>query len=178
MRALVLYESMYGNTHVIADAIARGLESVAGTTVVSVSEATPAMLRGVDLVVVGGPTHGHGMSRPASREAAVASSHKPDSGLVVEPSATGAGVREWLESLGHVDARAAAFDTRVNWPVILSGRAATGIAKQLRRHGFALVADPESFLVTKNNQLLPDERARAERWGRQLGADLRAPSVA
>ena len=170
MRALVVYESMYGNTHVIADAIARGLESVAGTAVVTVREATPEMVRGVDLVVVGGPTHGHGMSRPTSREAAIASSHKPESGLVVEPGATGDGVREWLESLEHMDVRAAAFDTRVNWPVVLSGRAATGIAKQLRRHGFDLVADPESFLVTKNNQLLPDEDVRAERWGRQLGA--------
>lgn len=68
--------------------------------------------------------------------------------------------------------RAAAFDTRANMSPVLTGRASKGIAKQLRRHGFDLVAEPESFLVTKDTYLEPEETARARRWGRDLGAQV------
>jgi len=71
MRAVVVYESMYGNTHLIADAIGAGLRSAFDVTVVPVAEAGPAVLAGADLVVVGGPTHIHGMSRASTRKAAV-----------------------------------------------------------------------------------------------------------
>lgn len=69
MRAVVVYESMYGNTHLIADAIAAGLSARFEVRVVPVSEAGADVLEGADLVVVGGPTHGHGMSRAVSRKA-------------------------------------------------------------------------------------------------------------
>jgi hypothetical protein len=46
---------------------------------------------------------------------------------------------------------AAAFDTRVDLPVALTGRASKGIARKLRRHGATLISRPESFLVTKDN---------------------------
>jgi hypothetical protein len=166
MRALVVYESMYGNTHTIASAIGRGLES--GTEVVPVTSFSPEMLQDVDLLVAGGPTHVHGMSRPATRQSAVDSAGKPDSRLVMDPGAAGEGVREWLESLGELDVQAAAFDTRADLPVLLSGRAATGITKALRRHGVEVIAEPESFLVTKQGELLPGEQERAEEWGAAL----------
>ena len=70
VRAVVIYESMYGNTHLVADAIAVGLRAAAfDITIVPVSQAGPAVLADADLVVVGGPTHVHGMSRasPARR---------------------------------------------------------------------------------------------------------------
>jgi hypothetical protein len=173
MRALVVYESMYGNTHAIASAIGRGLESEAEVTVSPIRSFAPDMVKGVDLMVVGGPTHVHGMSRPATRQSAADSADKPDSGLVMDPGAAGEGVREWIDSLGRLTALAAAFDTRVDLPVLLSGRAATGITKALRRHGLDLIAKPESFLVTKQNELLPGERERAEEWGARLAATAR-----
>ena len=72
MRALVIYESMYGNTHLIADAIAAGLaEADAAVETVPVGAATPDRLASAELVVVGGPTHIHGMSRASTRKAAV-----------------------------------------------------------------------------------------------------------
>jgi flavodoxin len=71
MRALVVYESMYGNTRVVANRIADGLRATHEVTVVPVGEATPELLAGADLVVAGGPTHMHGMSSASSRRMAV-----------------------------------------------------------------------------------------------------------
>ena len=65
MRAVIIYESMFGNTHAIADAIAKGLEPLDNVVVVPVVEAGRERLGDADLLVVGGPTHFHGMSRPA-----------------------------------------------------------------------------------------------------------------
>ena len=97
MRTVVVYESMYGNTHLVADAIADGLRGGspgADVVVMPVADATAQVLADTDLVVVGGPTHVHGMSRPTTRHAAVDTAAKPDSGLTAEPDAEGPGLRE------------------------------------------------------------------------------------
>ena len=62
-----------------------------------VHEADPALLEGIDLVVIGGPTHAHGMSRPTTREGAVTAAEKPGSDLVLDPNAEGPGFREWFD---------------------------------------------------------------------------------
>ena len=103
MKAVVVYESMYGNTHLIADAIGEGLRTTGEAVVVSVHDADASLVAGADLMVVGGPTHVHGMSRPTTRDAAVAAADQPESSLTMDPDAEGPGVREWLESL-HQDA--------------------------------------------------------------------------
>ena len=168
MRAIVVYESMYGNTHRVAEAVGDGLRSVAHTDVVSVHDAPPSRLAEADLVVVGGPTHTHGMSHDSTRTAAIEAVAKPDNDLTLDPDAAGDGVREWIASLGSAHGRAAAFDTRVDMSALLAGRASKGIAKQLGHHGFDLIAEPESFLVTKETHLEPDEVARARAWGERL----------
>jgi hypothetical protein len=177
MRAVVVYESMYGNTHEIADAIGNGLGVAYQVEVVPVDQADQPLIESADLVVVGGPTHAHGMSHAGTREAAVADAHKPDSELTLDPDAEGPGLREWFSSLPRLHARAAAFDTRVDLPAILTGRASKGIGRQLRQHGLELAAEPESFLVTKQNRLEPDEVTRARQWGRQLAGNLAADSA-
>ena len=170
MRAVVVYESMYGNTHRVADAIGRGLAGAGDVVVVPVAEAVPAVLADADLVVVGGPTHAHGMSRASTRKAAVDQT-KFDSSI--DPSASGPGIRDWLASVPSIPLSAAAFDTRAGMaPAMLTGRASKGIAKQLHQHGCGLVAEPESFLVDKENHLQAGEEERALRWGAQLGATL------
>ena len=121
MRVVVAYESMYGNTHLVAQAIGEGLGESAQVAVVPVVEAAATLAAGADLLVVGGPTHVHGMSRPRTRTAAADAAKKPESGLTVEPEAEGPGVRELLESLGTLDMRAAAFDTRIDAPAALDG---------------------------------------------------------
>jgi Flavodoxin len=170
MRAVVVYESMYGNTRLIAGAIGAGLGTAFDVSVVPVSQASPAVLAGADLVVVGGPTHVHGMSRASTRKAAVQASDKPASPLTVEPDALGPGLREWFGSLGRYPVKSAAFDTRVHGPAALTGRASKGVAHLLREHGFDVVAEPESFLVTKQDRLESQETERAREWGTKLAA--------
>jgi flavodoxin-like protein len=170
MRAVVVYESMYGNTHLVADAIGAGLGPVFDVSVVPVSQVSPAVLADADLVVVGGPTHAHGMSRAATRKAAVEAASKPVSPLKLEPDALGPGLRDWFGTLGHYPVKAAAFDTRMHGPAALTGRASKGVARLLREHGFDVVAEPESFLVAKQDQLDPGETTRARDWGTNLAS--------
>jgi Flavodoxin len=172
MRAVVVYESMYGNTHLIADAIGAGLRTAFDVRIVPVSQARPEIIADADLVVVGGPTHLHGMSRSSTRKAAVQAANKPVGGLEVEPYAMGPGLREWFGWLGRYPVRAAAFDTRMHGYATLTGRAANGIARRLRAHGFDVVAEPESFLVTKQDRLEPREQDRARDWGTALATHI------
>jgi hypothetical protein len=179
MRAVVVYESMYGNTHLIADAIGAGLGTAFEVSVVPVAQAGAAVLDGADLVVAGGPTHAHGMTRAATRKAAVEAASKPASPLEIEPDALGPGLRDWFGSLGRYPVKAAAFDTRIHAPAALTGRASKAVARLLREHGFDVIAEPESFLVTKRDQLEPEESTRAREWGTRLAAAAapsRAPS--
>jgi hypothetical protein len=174
MRAVVVYESMFGNTHLIADAIGTGLAEAFDVSVLPVAQADPARIRDADLVVVGGPTHVHGMTRASTRQGAAKLAAEPDSVVTLEPDALQEGLREWLGSLGKskVHARAAAFDTRVSGPAAFTGRAAKGVGRELRHHGFELIAEPESFLVTKQNALEPGEGDRAKTWGAGLAARM------
>jgi hypothetical protein len=172
MRAVVVYESMYGNTHLIADAIGAGLGTAFDVRVVAVSQAAADVIAGADLVVVGGPTHAHGMSRASTRKAAVQAADKPVGGLMVEPDALGPGLRGWFGSLGRYPVKAAAFDTRIHGPAALTGRAAKGVTRLLREHGFDVVAEPESFLVTKQDRLEPHEQDRARDWGTKLAVSI------
>lgn len=172
MKAVVVYESMYGNTHSVAEAIAEGLGSAADTEIISTEDVGQMDLTGLDLLVVGGPTHAHGMTRSQTREAAVKDARSGEKELTLDPSAEGPGVREWLDSLGPSSGRAAAFDTRVDMPELLTGHASKGIGKKLKHHGYELVADPESFLVSGDSGLLPGELDRARNWGRMLALQL------
>jgi len=172
MRAVVVYESMYGNTHLIAEAIGTGLETAFDVRVLPVAQAGPDVLADADLVVVGGPTHAHGMSRASTRKAAVQAANKPAGGLTVEPDALGPGLREWFSWLGNCPIRAAAFDTRMHGPAALTGRASKGVIRLLREHGFNVIAEPESFLVTKQDRLEPHEQDRARDWAARLAAGV------
>ena len=157
MNAAVVYESSFGNTREIAQAIAGALEC----EVYAVDEPPPG-LEGLDLLIVGGPTHVHGMSGATSRKAAI------DQGA---PSIVpGIGARGWLDRMPEARGlAAAAFDTRVEKPAVVTGSAARGIAKRLRRHGCILAAPPESFFVTASpGPLEPGETDRAAAWARML----------
>jgi flavodoxin len=168
MRALVVYESMFGNTHAIADHIAEGLRARFEVDVVSVADATPDRVGGADLLVVGGPTHVHSMTSKTSRNAAREQAEK-DEELELDEHATDPGLRDWFDEIEGKGA-AAAFDTRIDAPAAVTGRASRGIARRLKRHGFHLAADAESFLVDKHNHLIDGEADRATEWGKQLAA--------
>jgi hypothetical protein len=174
MRAVVVYESMFGNTRRVAEAIGEGLQPAHDVVVVPVRDAGPDVLADAQILVVGGPTHVHGMTRPRSRQAAADVAGKPESPVALEEGATGPGVREWLAALEYPNVFAASFDTRSHAPAALTGRASKGIHRELSRHGAHLIAEPESFFVTKENTLETGEAARARRWGEQLGAEMAA----
>lgn len=174
MRALVVYESMYGNTHAVAIDIAAGLRATHEVTLVPVTRATPELAAAADLIVVGGPTHMHGMSTASSRRMAAETARKPGSGLALDPDADGPGLRAWLSRLGPRDTLAASFDTRLSGVPVLTGRASRRISRLLRGHGCRLLVPPESFLVSKQNVLLKGEGARACSWGALIGEAARA----
>jgi hypothetical protein len=170
MRAVVVFESMFGNTRKIAEAIAEGLRDGYDVVEMPVSEFDSATLDRADLVVMGAPTHLHGLSRPASREAAKEQASKSLGAMTFEPGADAPGIRERLAHLRVLRCKAAAFDTKLRGPGILTGRASRKIARQLTRCGARLVLPPESYLVDKHNVLKPGELDRARAWGARLAA--------
>lgn len=170
MRALVVYESMYGNTHVVAGNIADGLRATHEVILVRVAEATKELVASADLLVVGAPTHMHGLPRAATRRMAADTASKNPADQWLDPAILGPGVREWLVGLGDGHGLAAAFDTRLNGVPLFTGRASRIIGRQLKRHGYRLVVAPESFVVGQQNTLLEGEALRARRWGASVGA--------
>jgi Flavodoxin len=169
-RALVIYESMYGNTEQIARAIGDGLAGAMAVDVVEVGVAPTKLPPDVSLIVVGGPTHAFGMSRPATRADAAKQTQTP----VVS---SGLGVREWLDLLEPAVQlpTAATYDTHVDHPKLLRhvGSAAAAIAEHLDKLGLELVAEPEHFWVSGTLGPLADgELQRAREFGQSL-ADRR-----
>jgi hypothetical protein len=163
--------SMFGNAHV-----AEGMLDIVEATVVPVHQATPALIAASDLLVVGGPTHIHGMSSERSRAGAADIAAKDDD-LDLDPDAPGEGLRDWFRDLADdagTGRLAAAFDTRVHASTLITGQASSGIAKRLRSHAFDLVIDRESFFVDKSNHLEPGEAERATAWGRQVAEAAKA----
>ena len=174
MSAIVVYESVFGNTRAIAEAIAEGLGSV---PVVPVHEAGKRR-ETVDLLVVGGPTHMHGLSTARSRRLGAEGVDEDGAGHV-EPGATEEpGLRSWLRDLppGAAD-RAAAFDTRFDKSPWVTGVAARGIARRLRGRGLEVIAT-ESFLVEgSEGPLVEGELDRARAWGAELARSAAAPAA-
>ncbi len=165
MKALVVYESMYGNTAAIAEAIARSL-MVTGMEVelTPISRCSPERAADVDLLVAGGPTHAHGMSWPATRKAATQDAKNRFSDPTAEP-----GLRRWMNDLPPgMGRQAAAFDTRFDRSVAITGSAAKGLARRLEGHGYHVCTAPASFFVTQDNSLADGEAARAAAWGAAL----------
>ncbi len=160
MNALVVVESMWGNTRAVGDAVARGIGDE--VEVVDVADAPSPVPEGVDLLVVGGPTHAFSMSRASTRHDAVERGADVDS----EKS----GIREWLGGLtpGR-DIDVATFDTRVTKVKKLPGSAAKAAGKEVRRHHLGRLVDRESFYVEDTEgPLLEGELDRARAWGAHL----------
>lgn len=171
MKAIVVYESMYGNTRHVAEAVARGLGEAGTVEVLTVLDAAAVDPGDYDLVVVGGPTHIHGMSTESTRHVAQEAAESSSGHLVMEADAAVEGVREWIQTYSGIPGTAAAFDTRFDGAHLLTGRASKRIDKHLRHAGFTMLASPESFLVTgKETHLLPGEETRAQAWGEFLAA--------
>jgi hypothetical protein len=165
-RALVVYESVFGDARAIARAIGDGLASGLPVDVVAAGEAPSELGSDVRLLVVGGPTHAFGMPRPSTREGAV----KQYGAAITD---TGTGLHEWLEAV-RVQASglaAAAFDTRGSGHPLLAkmDHAARTEEKLLGKLGARLVAPSEHFFVVDTKgPLVEGEEDRARAWGTTL----------
>ena len=181
MRVAVVYESLFGNTHEVAAAVATGVTDArpdASVELMRIGETDPAQVAQAGLLIVGGPTHMRGMTRGFSRKPGVATEGKtaPGDGHDLpepEPGAEGPGVRDWLHRLPTADAgqTAAAFDTRLD--ARMAGGAAHGIARRLRSAGYRLIAEPEGFVVEDaEGPLRAGEHERARAWAAELTRQL------
>ena len=178
MEVVIVYESLYGNTRRVAEAIAAGAAAAArpaSVRLLNVTDAGPDDAADADLLIVGAPTHALRLPTPGSRNNAPAAAFPPpDPSLEVAPGSTllwnaPVGAREWLATLHKAvpGARAAAFDTRLPNP--LAGGAARPITRALRRHGYTLIAKPQGFVVKgSRGPLRSGEPERAQTWGGSL----------
>jgi hypothetical protein len=165
MRSLVVYESWFGNTQHVAQEIAAGLAAEGEVTVVSVDDPLPSLLH-VDLIVLGAPTHVHGLSSRRSRTGAI--DQRGGEGEV------GIGARGWIDRLPLCGGpNVAVFDTRAHKPELLVGSAAHGMAHRLKRRGYRLAVEPESFFVHGTpGPLEQGELERAAEWGKALANEV------
>lgn len=173
MRILVVYESLFGNSRKVAEAVADALRTLrTGAEVITArtDEATPEMVKDADCLVVGGPTHNMHMSSERSREQGVQRAIEYGRESQIEPHAVG--VREWLAGIDKVaDVPAVAFDTCV--ASSFSGHASKHIAPKLKAKGYKLIAEPTSFIVNGTFGPLADgEVSEVESWVREFAQEL------
>jgi len=169
MKALVVYESMFGNTARVARAIAEGLRASMEVELCEVRDAPRNPADDISLIVAGGPTHAFSMSRERTRADAVARGARRGE--------VGSGLREWINSLpsDHHQQSLATFDSRVAKLRHLPGSAAKSAAKVGRKLGYTPLASPTSFYVDDvEGPLLAGELDRATAWGHALGSLVEA----
>jgi hypothetical protein len=171
MRALVVYETMFGSTRVVAEAIAQGLSPFGDVEVLEAGTALRhALPKDLRLLVVGGPAYAFGMSRPFTRH---------QRAHAARTESVGIGIREWIRGRepGLAGIAAATFDTRA----VYSSSTASGAraaARALRACGADIVASPMPFLASGiTGRLVDGELARARAWGDWLATDVPAFAV-
>ena len=160
MKAVVVYESHFGNTAAVARAIAEGIGHDARA--LNTDEATADAIGDADLIVAGAPVIAFGVSRDGMKEQIAAAAEKaPTPADVSHPL-----MRTWLERLPVGPRLGAAFDTRIWW----SPRGATGtIESRMKRFGYRLAGKSERFIVAGGYGPLRDgELQRARAWGATL----------
>jgi flavorubredoxin len=163
MKALVVYESFWGNTKATAQAIAEGIGG--DTPVLPTDEATPEALAGVDLLVVGSPLMGFALPTAQMRTTVSADKKAPAPADVSHPS-----MRDWLGSLPEKNVEGAggfaAFETGFRWS---PGSAKGTIARGLTRAGYRQVAKSQRFRPAGTyGPMQEGELERARAWGGEL----------
>lgn len=161
MKAVVVYESLWGNTAAIAEAIAEGLGPDA--VALSTAEATGAAIEGADLIVAGAPLLGFALPTEGMRKS-IDSNPREKTPTLHVPT-----MRSWLSGLPKGSGRGAGFETRIWWS---PGSAANAIARELSDAGYTAAPKGEKFLVTGRYGPLKDgEVERAKAWGASLSGN-------
>jgi flavodoxin len=150
MKILLVYDSVYGNTETIANAIAEAMPHEIQAQ--RVDEADPVELASADLLIIGSPTHG---ALPTEAIQALVDRIGPPA---------------------HGDARAATFDTRLTWGFLerWGGFAAAKIAVLLKEKGWTVTGEPGGFFVRglKKGPLKKGEVARAADWAKEIAESV------
>ena len=155
MRALVVYDSVFGNTERVAQAMGEALEPLGDVDRCRVTAVEPEELTAVDLLIVGSPTRGF------------------------RPTSAAKNLLRRIPARGLDGVRVAAFDTRfgieemnsaiLSFLVRLFGYAAEPLANTLEKKGGELVIDPEGFIVEGTEGPLRDgELERAADWAKRI----------
>jgi flavodoxin len=135
MRAIVAFDTRYGNTEKVARALAKGIqENSIETTCSNINDLQISTLIEYDLLAIGGPTQYHGASEP---------------------------MKDFLEKLQGVNLKGKfgfAFDTRLTsfW----SGSAAQAIERKIERYGVEIVR-PYSSAFVKHTETGVEEKTEA-----------------
>jgi flavorubredoxin len=160
MKAVVVYESHWGNTAAVARAIAEGIGP--GARVLATDEATAAAIGAVELIVAGSPLLGFSLPTESMLKGMATNAAKDPT----PPDLSHPSMRAWLETLIAGTGRAAAFETRIWWS---PGSAAKAILKRLEALGYRPVGTGERFIVEgKYGPLRAGELERAKAWGAEL----------
>ncbi len=163
MKTRIVYDSVFGNTGKVAQAIGQAVANALGSQeavqILPVGQVTADQLNDLDLLIVGSPTRGF-RPTPAVIQLLKSLPKNQLSGVAV-----------------------AAFDTRIDLETIEAsalrflvdkgGYAASTIAKSMQKKGGKPIAAPEGFLVTGEEGPLKDgELERAEAWAQALSQQL------
>jgi hypothetical protein len=164
MKAIVVYESHWGNTAAVARSIAEGIGPAARA--LSTAEATGPALADADLIVAGAPLLGFSLPTEAMVKSLAANQARDPT----PPDLSHPAMRAWLDALPAGSGRAAAFETRIWWS---PGSAAKAILDRLTQKGFQPVAKAQRFIVQgKYGPLREGELERARRWGADLAQTM------
>ncbi|MGA2821222.1 MAG: flavodoxin domain-containing protein [Anaerolineales bacterium] len=155
MRVLVVYDSVFGNTELVAQAVGKAFSSPVDVAVIRVSDVKPEQLSGLELLIVGSPTRGF------------------------RPTEAIADFLKRIPTHGIKGVQVAAFDTRLSTSDIKSsalrllvktgGYAAKPIADRLKKRGGEVIIPPEGFLVRgEKGPLKEGELERAAAWAKRI----------
>lgn len=162
MKAIVVYESLWGNTAAVARAIAEGMGP--GACALSTAHATPDRMADADWIVAGSPLFAFRLPTDDIRETI----RKKAATFPAPPDFSHPSLRQWLDALAPGHGRAAAFETRIWWS---PGGATSAILKGLRKAGYVPAARGKRFRVAgMYGPLKPGELDRAREWGQKLAA--------
>jgi len=166
MKAVVVYESHWGNTEAIARAIAAGLGP--GAQALTTDEASGDVLTDADLVVAGAPVIAFSLPSDKMREAVANETGKAPA----PPDLSHRSIRSWLDGLPRGRGRSAAFETRVRWS---PGGATGAIDRGLEGAGYRPIAKAHRFVVKgKYGPLRDGEIEVARQWGAELAQMLKS----
>lgn len=160
MKVLVIYDSVFGNTEQIAQAIAGKLAPLGDVRLSRAGDLSPSDLAGSDFVIVGAPTQGGRSTKPVGEL------------LDAIPRDALKGVR-----VASFDTRISAADSGIGIRLLVSiiGYAAGKIAQKLKGLGGVLIAPPEGFIVKdREGPLKEGELKRASAWAESLANKIQA----